>query len=418
MRVVELPASQPARGPNLWLRVVLPFSVGYFLSYLYRTVNAVLAPQLTAAVGLSAADLGLLTSVYFLSFGLVQLPLGILLDRFGARRVESGLLLAAAAGAWLFAAGASREELILGRVLIGFGVSACLMASFKAFSQWFPIGRWPALNGVVMASGGLGALVSTVPVEAALRFTSWRGVFAGLAVATVAVAGVLYLVVPERKTASASQSLREQWQGVAAIFRSRPFWTLAPLMMMSQSCFIAILGLWAGPWLRDVAGLSGTRLALHLLTGAAAMVIGHLLLGNFATRLSHRGLSYAPVVGVGSVAFMLAQIGMAAGWGAGAGLLLFVFGFFGTCGTLIYPLLAQEFPPEMAGRSNTALNQMFFLGAFVAQWAIGGIIDLWPQGPAGYPEAAYRWAFGLPLILQAAALGWFVWRWRSTTAPE
>lgn len=131
----------------LWLKLFLPFAGAYFLSYLYRTANAVIGPILTAELALGAGSLGLLTSAYFLSFAAAQLPLGMLLDRFGARRVESGLLLIAATGAATFAIGKSVGDLAFSRALIGLGVSACLMAAFKAFSLWFPADRQASLTG-------------------------------------------------------------------------------------------------------------------------------------------------------------------------------------------------------------------------------------------------------------------------------
>ncbi|MBL8253669.1 MAG: MFS transporter, partial [Candidatus Competibacter sp.] len=145
-------------------RIFLPFAAGYFLSYLYRAINAALSPYLATELRLDATDLGLLTSVYFLTFAAFQLPLGVLLDRFGPRRVEATLLLFAAAGAGLFAVSHSPLELIVGRGLIGLGVSACLMASFKAFVLWLPAERLPVANGWVLAAGGLGALAATAPV--------------------------------------------------------------------------------------------------------------------------------------------------------------------------------------------------------------------------------------------------------------
>lgn len=164
---------------RLWFRLVPAYAAGYFLSYGLRSVNAVIAPELMQELNISAAGLGLLTSAYFLGFGLFQLPLGLLLDRFGPRRVEAALLLVAASGCTLFALGTHLQALALGRALIGLGVSACLMASFKAFSQWFPIDRLPALTATIMVAGGLGALSASVPVEAALPLLGWRGVFFG-----------------------------------------------------------------------------------------------------------------------------------------------------------------------------------------------------------------------------------------------
>ena len=149
---------------HLGLRLFLPFAAGYFLSYLLRNVNAVIAPELTRELGVSAADLGLLTSAYLVAFGSFQLPLGVLLDRYGPRRVEAVLLLIAAAGSACFALGTNLTELALARAAIGLGVCACLMAAYKAFSVWYPAERLPSLNAAVMVAGGLGALVATTPL--------------------------------------------------------------------------------------------------------------------------------------------------------------------------------------------------------------------------------------------------------------
>ena len=167
-------------------RIFLLFAAGYFLSYLFRTVNAVLAPDLVAAFALSAADLGLMTALYFLSFAGMQPALGILLDRHGPRRVQGVLLLFAAAGAALFAAAESRGALFLARTLIGIGVAGCLMAALKATVLWFPKERLPLVNGGILAAGGLGAVVAATPVELMAASAGWRAVFAGLAACTAA----------------------------------------------------------------------------------------------------------------------------------------------------------------------------------------------------------------------------------------
>ncbi len=173
---------------QLWLRLFLPFAAGYFLSYLFRTVNAVIGPLLAHDLDLGDNALGLLTSTYFLAFGAAQLPLGMLLDRFGPRRVEAALLVIAAAGAAAFAWSDTLGGLATGRALIGLGVSACLMASLKAFSQWLPFDRLASMTGWVMASGGLGALAASKPLELALGFAGWREIMLALAIITLLVA--------------------------------------------------------------------------------------------------------------------------------------------------------------------------------------------------------------------------------------
>ena len=176
------PGVMLAPMPSLFvIRIFLPFAAGYYLSWTFRTINAVMAPELTNDIGIDAAGLGLLTSVYLLTFAAFQLPLGVLLDRYGPKLTQVVLLMFAVAGALIFATAESASGLILGRALIGFGVSSCLMASFKAFAQWFPPNHLPCANGVMFMIGGIGAMSSTAPAEAALGFTDWRGVFLWLA---------------------------------------------------------------------------------------------------------------------------------------------------------------------------------------------------------------------------------------------
>ena len=172
-------------------RVFIPFALGYFLSYLMRVVNAVIAPDLIRELGLTAADLGLLTSANFFAFAVAQLPLGILLDRFGPRRTEAAMLLFAALGAFIFSVAGSAPSLIAGRTLIGLGTSACLMAAFKAYVLWFSQERIPLINGLQMTAGGLGAITGTVPVQWALDVTDWRGVFVILAVMALAFSAAI-----------------------------------------------------------------------------------------------------------------------------------------------------------------------------------------------------------------------------------
>ncbi|KPK04929.1 MAG: hypothetical protein AMJ64_12605, partial [Betaproteobacteria bacterium SG8_39] len=130
---MSAPATESEPAPSAgWLaaRVGGPFIAGYFVSYSYRAVNAVLAPTLAQEFALTAGMLGLLSSVYFLAFMFLQLPGGVLLDRFGPRRVNATLLLVAAAGGLWFATAGSALEAVAARALIGAGVAVCLMSSF------------------------------------------------------------------------------------------------------------------------------------------------------------------------------------------------------------------------------------------------------------------------------------------------
>lgn len=390
--------------------VFMPFAGGYFLSYLFRSINAVIAPQLTSGLGLTAADLGLLTSCYFLAFAGFQLPLGLLLDRYGPRRVQSLLLLSAALGSLLFAFGDSLGELATARALIGLGVAGGLMSSFKAITLWFPKERWPLINGCFLAMGGLGAIAATAPLEEALEVMDWRTVFLVLSGITVAVALAIRLVVPEREAHGVDRGrLREQIAGFRVVFADRLFWRVAPLTVTTMAANLAIQGLWAGPWLRDVAGLDRHGVAGHLFAIAAAMTAGFVATGALADLCGRRGIGLLKVIGASSVLFLLAQAAITFELAPASLLPWLGFGLLANGGALVYPLLNRHFPIALAGRASTALNMLAFFGAFAGQYLLGAAIDLWPPGEGGgYRPEAYRWAFGAFLALQAASLAWYM----------
>jgi predicted MFS family arabinose efflux permease len=390
------------------LQVFLPFAMGYFLSYLYRVINAVLAPDLAADLGVDPSGLGFLTATYFITFAAFQLPLGILLDRFGPRRIEAGLLILAAAGAFIFANAGTLTGLVIGRGLIGFGVSACLMAAFKAFVIWFPKQQLPRINGFQMAAGGLGALAATAPVESALTITDWRGVFTLLAALTVLVAAIIFFIVPERQNPNKDEPFADQMRDMGTILRSLHFWRIAPWATLSQGTFLAVHGLWVGPWLRDVAGYDRSTVAGTLLLLAAAMVLGFVTLGTAAERLSRRGISTMAVGAMGMGLFMAVMVLIVSGNTSEATLMWMLFGFFGTSGILPYAALSQSFSLHLSGRVNTALNLLVFLAAFAAQWGIGAIIGIWPTTQSGgYAPEGYQAAFGILFAIQVITIFWF-----------
>jgi predicted MFS family arabinose efflux permease len=393
---------------SIILRVFCPFAAGYFLSYLYRVVNAVIAPDLIADIGIGPSALGLLTAVYFISFASFQLPLGILLDRYGPRRIEALLLLFAGLGAFLFATAETVAGLVVGRAFIGFGVSACLMAAFKAFTLWFPRNTWPMINGFQMAAGGLGALAATAPVETALQFTDWRTVFMILAGVTIVAAILLFLVVPEKTNTPGKENFRSQIRGIGHVFTSRLFWRTAPLTTTSQAAFLAIQGLWAGPWLSNVAGLDRTAVADTLFWIAVAMIGGFIILGSVTERLAHRGISVQTTAVGGMSLFMVVQLLLICNPDGWSRLIWLAFGFFGTSGIIAYSALTRSFPVELSGRVTTAINLLVFIAAFAGQWLIGAVISLWPTNAGGQLAVnGFTYGFGIILLLQFLCLGGF-----------
>ncbi|WDP85553.1 MAG: MFS transporter [Desulfobacter sp.] len=396
-----------AMGKTKSLRIFLPFALGYFLSYLFRTVNAVIAPNITADLLIDPSDLGLLTATYFITFALAQLPLGVLLDRFGPRVVEASLLVFAATGAALFALSQSLGSLIAGRALIGFGVSACLMAAFKSYAIWFPAKLLPRINGFQMASGGLGALAATLPVEWALGLTSWRGLLLALALISLAAALILFFVVP-KSTPPHSFPVHDQIQGIVRIFKNPFFWQIAPLTTLSQAGFISIIGLWSGPWLRDVGNMSRPDVAQALSWSAMAMISGFICLGVLAEKLVEKKIPVKTTAVAGMTLFILIQGLMIFPFGIPLSIILMLFGFFGSSGILSYTALTLNFPITLSGRVTTGINLLVFIAAFIVQWAIGAIINLWGVSSANtYDPAGYRAGFAGLMICQILSLVWY-----------
>jgi MFS family permease len=401
---------QPLLKGQIVGSILLPFAFGYYLSYLLRVINAVLAPDLSQELGLGPQALGLLTASYFIAFASTQIPLGILLDRWGPRRVEAILLLFAALGALLFSLGESTWDLMVARAIIGFGVSACLMAAFKAFTLWFPPEQLPRFNGIIMAAGGVGALSATAPVQFALTLTDWRGIFAGLAILLLLCAVVVFVLVPESHHDQPKENLREQIRGLTQVLQHRFFWSVAPVTMLSQGSFISIQSLWASPWLQDVSGMSRNDTADLLFLVAASMVASFLIMGNLTVRLSRQGVKPIWVAATGMALFMLIEaLLITEAFSRYTHILWMAFGFFGTTGIVLYAVLSQFFPRSLSGRVNTLLNLLVFITTFSLQYGMGAIIEHWVKPEIPWLSfSAYHAAFGFVLLLQIISLIWLL----------
>ncbi|MCX7898275.1 MAG: MFS transporter [Rhodocyclaceae bacterium] len=390
---------------NPWRRIFAPFALGYFLSYLLRNANAVVSPELAREFALTHADLGLLTSAYLLAFGLFQLPLGLLLDRFGPRRVEAALLLVCALGCAFFAVSEDLASLTTARALIGLGLSACLMASFKAFTLWFPLARQPSLNAAIMAAGGLGAFAASMPLAWLLPMLGWRGIFLALAACALGVAFLIF-TTPDKPATAQKESLLAQLAGLGAILKSERFWRLFPQTTFTVGGFMALQGLWALPYMTTVDGLSRDAAAQVLSAAALGMIVGFVLIALFVQRLAQLGLPPKRLLAMGVGLGLLCMAAIVADllpplvtWP--------MLGFVFSVGNLAYALLTSAFPPHLSGRANTALNLGAFLGAFVIQWAFGAVIDALSSW--GISTAfAFRAALTLLLALQGLSWLWYL----------
>ncbi len=394
------------------MRAFLCFAGAYFLSYALRSINAVIAPALMLEIGLSNADLGLLSAAYFVGFAALQLPLGIWLDKYGPRRTETALLLCAAVGSAVFATSSSLLGLWVGRALIGAGVSACLMAAFKAYRQWFAIEQQSQLASSMLVAGTAGALAATIPVTVALPLIGWRGIFWTIcALLTLAAAAIFMLLrdIEQRFASGASKAgPHTDDGGYRRIFNSPYFRRMGLIGLVNQGIFIALQTLWAGPWMITVLGKSAQQTGQILFAFNFGLMLSYLGLAWWAPRLIARaGWSLHRVIGVGlggTLAAQLAILLIDAPW---AWVLWLPLALFVTVTTLVQTHVALAFPAALAGRANAAYNLMLFIGAFAAQWGIGVLIDGFTMHGAS-ASGALRAAFAICLALQALALVGFL----------
>ena len=389
---------------SLILRVFLPFVFGYYIAYLFRTINAVMAAPLATELGLGADDLGLLTSVYFLTFAAAQIPIGVLLDRYGPRRVQSALLVIAAIGSTLFAVSDHFLMLLVGRALIGLGVASAMTAGLKAIVLWFPGDRVPLLNGLMVMLGALGAVTATLPADLLLDWIGWRELFGLFAALTASSAAAVYLIVPEATpVASGAVSV-----GLKKVYADPRFWRLAPLSASCIGTAWALQGLWAAQWLKDVEGLDRAGVVFHLFAMAVALSLGAMLLGVAADRLRRRGVGPEVLLGLIAAFFIATQFALILRLPLPSYLQWTVVAAVGAATVLSFAILAEYFPKELAGRANGALNLFHIATAFAVQYATGVVLQHWTPQTGHYPEIAYQTAFALNLALQVVAWSWFV----------
>ena len=411
LRHPDVPAAAQTPLPPAFIPVFSAFAAGYFLSYTYRTVNAVISPELSRDLALADASLGFLTSAYFLAFGVMQIPVGMLLDRFGPRRVEPVLLLLAACGAILFARADGLAGLAVARAIIGAGVCACLMAPLKGIAMWYPSDRQASLSGWMMVAGGSGALAATAPLEYALRYTDWRAVFLVLGVATLVVAMWIAWRVPDTPRPQHAADWRSQFSGVRAVFGHPRFWWIAPLGGFGMGAFFAIQGLWAVPWIMEVDALTRAQAAAVLLGMSVVTLGGYVFLGLFATRLARRGIRAAHLFASGFVLNAVALAVIATG-ASSAAPWWWLYSLGAGANILAFTVLNEGFGRDLAGRANTALNLLMFGGGFAVQWGVGVVVDVAMSAFGATRASGLRHAFMLMLILHVATLAWFFHGWK------
>ena len=385
--------------------VFVAFAATYSISALVRAIIATLSPVLSQEFSLQSRDLGLLAGGYFLGFAATQLPLGAWLDRHGPKRVILCFLAVAVLGCLAFSVATSFAGLLLGRMLIGMGVSACLMSPLSGFRRWLDAPSLLRANSWMLMSGSLGMLTSTLPVQWLLPLVGWRALFWGLAGLVFLAMLMIAWVVPKWSlnapyAIDAPASYTEVW-------KNRYFQQLAPLAFFIYGGLVAVQTLWAAPWMVKVAGYTPLQAATGLFYINAVMLLTFWTWGLVNPRLARAGWHTDRLITWGvplSLAVLASNIWASAatgwlGWAA--------FCMASTVISLSQPAVGMAFKPALAGRALSAFNLVIFSGVFTVQWGIGLLVDAFAAlGLA--PIASFQAAFGVFLCCCMAAYGYFL----------
>lgn len=363
------------------IRVFLVFAFAYFLSALLRAITATLSPTLSAEMGLQARDLGLLAGAYFLGFSFTQLPMGHWLDVLGPRQVVLRFLGVAVFGCLAFAWASDFSALLLARMLIGVGVSACLMAPLTGYRRWIEPTQQQRANSWMLMTGSLGMLASTLPVQWLLPLFGWRYLFVGMAALTVLAMALIAWQAPRWQSAPhAHPSVGSQPSGgiltsYAQVVRHPYFRRMVPIGFFNYGGLIAMQTLWAGPWMIRVTGDSPLEAAQGLFWINVCMLCTFWLWGLLTPKLYARGFGADRLMRWGvplnlGVQLYIVLVGPEAGAMAWA-----LFCMTSSCVALAQPAVGMVFSPAVAGRALSAYNLVLFMGVFVVQWGIGLLVD-------------------------------------------
>ncbi|TXH00295.1 MAG: MFS transporter [Rhodocyclaceae bacterium] len=407
----------PEQKKRRWIALGIVASA-YILSFFQRFAPAGIAPDLAAAFETSAASLGVLAATYFYVYTVMQIPTGILVDTLGPRRILLLGALVGGAGSFLFGSAPTLELALLGRTLVGLGVSVTFIAMLKLIAVWFEENRFATLVGVCMLIGNLGSVLAGAPLSALAQATGWRGVFVGVGIVSLALGALCWLIVRDAPAAPVGGRpkfdrtvvLGSLW----SVLRNRDTWPAALVNTGMSGAFFTFAGLWATPYLMQVHGMARPVAATHLSLWFGGFAVGCLFLGGISDRLGRR----KPVMIAVSHVFAAIWLFLASGQGMPLAVSYALFALLGlsTAGFSLSWACAKEVnPPLLSGMSTSVANMGGFLCAAIMQPVVGWIMDLgWRGEMLGgsrvYDAAAWRWGVGAVALcaLLGALSSWWI----------
>jgi predicted MFS family arabinose efflux permease len=391
--------------------LALLFIVGFF----YRVSMAVVSRDLAADLGLSAAQLGVMSAIYFYAFAFSQIPLGPLIDRYGGRAIISILGVVTTCGSLTFAVAPNYLTALAGRGLLGLGTAAILMGSLKIFTNYFSHQEFPKVSGFMIAAGNMGSVFATAPLAFAIGLFTWRPIFLAMTIAQALATISVFLIVRDAPSGSGNRFAPSPERaggaetGVLGVWKlllgSPDFWLISLIAFFWYANYMVLLALWGGPYLMEGVGLGRSQAGTVLLYTSAGYICGSLLVGKAIDWL---GGSLEKTILCGQsllLAAMTAMLGPADHFPVPLlAAVFFAVGLVSASGVIIYPLARKLVPPHSAATAMTCVNFFLLMGAATMQHIMGYYIYSFPRTPAGYPAAAYHGAFLIPICGLACTL--------------
>lgn len=386
--------------------VAVLFVLG-FMNLFLRSSLGVMAPELSRTMALGPSALSAVASSFFFAYALMQVPTGMLLDRFGARVTLTGMLLFTTGGAATFAAADSVAMLSLGRWLMGMGCAGVFTGAFYVLAQWLPQARVVSQMGTLNSFAASGTLCATTPLAALLALIGWRESYWIFTAAVALVLIAVWLVVRDAPPGAALQASRSESPGAVVLgvgeAMRQPGMTRLLLTGLPISAASTVSGVWGAPYLRDVHGLDAIQSGNVLLAMAVCAISGHTLLGLLARRLNSTKttlvLGMSGVIGATGLLGLVPDLPVLA-----AAALLCCIGVFASFPMVVFSHVRGLVPPHLMGRGLSGANTGLMLAIATMQLVFGGIVGALSAPGAAPPEIAYRMGFAAQAVGAVLAL--------------
>ncbi|MEM0351297.1 MAG: MFS transporter [Archaeoglobaceae archaeon] len=386
---------------NKWIVFAILSGI-YFFVYFHRTSPAVIASDLMREFFISALVVGIFSSLYFYPYAILQIPVGILTDIKGAKKVIIIFTLISLFGIFLFAFSPNYETVIFSRLLIGIGVSGVYIPSVKILSHWFKAKEFATAMGLLFAVGNLGAISSSYPLALSIEIIGWRLSFVLIGIITAFLLILSILFVKDSPISIKREDLRRD--DFKLLLKNSSLWLLASSSMLRYGVVMGFQGLWGGPFLMDVYNLSKTMVGTILMLFGIGSIVGSPVLGFLSDCMGKRKVILI-FCGIGFTLFWLPLAIFPANLEIiELCVISFLLGLFSSAGPIAYTIVKEQFPPRMTGLAVSFINVFPFIGAGVFQTVMGYLMDFVGKHGDRYPVEAYKLSFEFCLITSIISL--------------